>query len=68
MGRLWVRIIQDHKIAQSVTAPCAPGEDLGTFEFGSTVVLLVGGSRAQDWEPLRTEGPVKVGQRLGAYR
>jgi len=48
--------------------PCAPGEDLGTFEFGSTVVLLIGGSRAKDWAPLRTEGGVQVGQRLGAYR
>ena len=27
MGRLWVRIIKNHKIAQSVTAPCAPGEE-----------------------------------------
>jgi len=48
--------------------PCAPGDDLGTFEFGSTVVLLIGGPRAKDWLPLRTEGGVKVGQRLGAYR
>ncbi|HEX4845934.1 MAG TPA: archaetidylserine decarboxylase [Geothrix sp.] len=48
--------------------PCAPGDDLGTFEFGSTVVLLVSGPRAKDWAPLRTEGDVKVGQRLGAYR
>ena len=48
--------------------PCAPGEDLGTFEFGSTVVLLIGGPRAGDWAPLRTQGSVKVGQRLGAYR
>lgn len=48
--------------------PCAPGEALGRFEFGSTVVLLVGGPRAQDWEALKTEGPVKVGERLGAYR
>ncbi len=48
--------------------PCAPGEDLGTFEFGSTVVLLVGGPKAKDWAPLRTDGAVKVGQRLGAYR
>lgn len=48
--------------------PCAPGDDLGTFEFGSTVVLLIGGPRAKDWVPLRTEGGVKVGQRLGAYR
>lgn len=48
--------------------PCAPGEDLGTFEFGSTVVLLIGGPRAKDWSPSRTEGDVKMGQRLGAYR
>ncbi len=48
--------------------PCTPGEDLGTFEFGSTVVLLVGGPRAEDWAPVRTGGEVKVGQRLGAYR
>jgi phosphatidylserine decarboxylase len=48
--------------------PCLPGEDLGTFEFGSTVVLLVAGPRGRDWAPLRTEGEVKVGQRLGAFR
>jgi phosphatidylserine decarboxylase len=48
--------------------PCSAGDDLGTFEFGSTVVLLIGGPRAKDWDPLRTEGGVKVGQRLGAYR
>jgi phosphatidylserine decarboxylase len=48
--------------------PCAPGEDLGTFEFGSTVVLLVGGPKAKDWSPSLTGGDVKVGQRLGAYR
>ncbi len=47
--------------------PCAPGDDLGTFEFGSTVVLLVGGPRAAEWSPLRREGSVKVGQRLGAF-
>jgi phosphatidylserine decarboxylase len=44
--------------------PCQPGEDLGTFQFGSTVVLLVKG---RDWAPLRTEGDVRVGQRLGAF-
>ena len=48
--------------------PCAPGDDLGTFEFGSTVVLLIGGPKARDWVPLRTEGTVKVGQRLGLCR
>lgn len=48
--------------------PCAPGDDLGTFEFGSTVVLLIGGPRAKDWTASRTEGDVNVGQRLGAYR
>ncbi len=48
--------------------PCAPGDDLGTFEFGSTVVLLLGGPRSKEWLPLRTEGSVKVGQRLGIFQ
>ncbi len=48
--------------------PCAAGEDLGTFEFGSTVVLLIGGPKAASWSPGRTEGDVRMGQRLGAYR
>ncbi len=48
--------------------PCAPGDDLGTFEFGSTVVLLLGGPRAADWVAQRGEGDIKMGQRLGAYR
>ena len=47
--------------------PCVQGDDLGTFEFGSTVVLLIGGPRAGDWSPQRTDGDVKMGQRLGAY-
>lgn len=46
--------------------PCAPGDDLGTFELGSTVVLLVGGERASAFAWSRPRGPVKVGQRLGA--
>jgi phosphatidylserine decarboxylase len=45
--------------------PCRPGEDLGTFQFGSTVVLLVGGPEAARWRPDRPLGPVRVGQRLG---
>ena len=48
--------------------PCTAGEDLGTFEFGSTVVLLIGGPRAADWAPLHAAGEMRVGQRLGAYR
>lgn len=48
--------------------PCAPGDDLGTFEFGSTVVLLIGGPRAKDWKVRRSEGDIKVGQRLGAFQ
>ena len=47
--------------------PCEPGEDLGTFQFGSTVVLLIGGPRAAQWNPGRAEGAVKVGQRLGQF-
>lgn len=48
--------------------PCAPGDDLGTFEFGSTVVLLIGGPRASHWVAERTEGQVKMGERLGAFQ
>jgi phosphatidylserine decarboxylase len=47
---------------------CAPGDDLGAFELGSTVVLLVGGPRAAEWSPTRGLGPVKVGERLGSFR
>lgn len=47
--------------------PCAPGDDLGTFELGSTVVLLVGGPMADTWRATRGLGPVKVGERLGAF-
>jgi phosphatidylserine decarboxylase len=47
--------------------PCAPGDDLGTFELGSTVVLLVGGPKADAWKAARGLGPVKVGERLGSF-
>jgi phosphatidylserine decarboxylase len=46
--------------------PCVPGDDLGTFELGSTVVLLVGGARAGSFAWSRPHGPVRVGERLGA--
>ena len=48
--------------------PCAPGDDLGMFQFGSTVVMLVGGAKADAWHPVRPQGAVKVGQRLGEFR
>jgi phosphatidylserine decarboxylase len=48
--------------------PCAPGDDLGAFELGSTVVLLVGGPRGAEWNAARGLGPVKVGERLGSVR
>ena len=47
--------------------PCASGDDLGAFELGSTVVLLVGGGRADRWDLTRGLGPVKVGERLGLF-
>ncbi len=47
--------------------PAAPGDDLGTFELGSTVVLLVGGPRADAWKATRALGPVRVGERLGSF-
>ncbi len=46
--------------------PCASGDDLGAFELGSTVVLLVGGPKAASWNPVCGFGPVKVGERLGS--
>jgi phosphatidylserine decarboxylase len=45
---------------------CRPGEDLGTFQFGSTVVLLIGGPGADRWRADIQDGPVRVGQRLGS--
>jgi phosphatidylserine decarboxylase len=48
--------------------PCSSGDDLGAFELGSTVVLLVGGPRAAEWIPARGLGPVRVGERLGSFR
>ena len=30
--------------------PCARGDDLGAFELGSTVVLVVGGEKADAWD------------------
>jgi phosphatidylserine decarboxylase len=47
--------------------PCAPGDDLGVFELGSTVVLLIGGPRKDEWKPTHTLGPVHVGERLGSF-
>ncbi len=48
--------------------PCHFGDDLGTFELGSTVVLLIGGPGAGRWEAVRETGPVRVGERLGRFR
>jgi phosphatidylserine decarboxylase len=45
--------------------PCAPGDDLGTFELGSTVVVVVGGPRAAEWRCTRAPGPIRLGERLG---
>ena len=42
------------------------GDEIGQFEFGSTVVVLIGGSGSSKWRAHRTSGPIKVGQRLGA--
>jgi phosphatidylserine decarboxylase len=47
--------------------PCAPGDDLGAFELGSTVVLLAGGAKAAEWTAERGIGPVRVGERLGGF-
>jgi phosphatidylserine decarboxylase len=52
---------------EAASLACAPGDDLGAFELGSTVVLLVGGPRAAEWKPVRGFGPIRVGDRLGSF-
>ena len=47
--------------------PCHSGEDLGAFQFGSTVVLLIGGPKAAQWAPAHGSGTTRVGQRLGKF-
>ena len=47
--------------------PAAPGDPLGVFEFGSTVILLLGGAKKRDWKLGRALGPVRVGERLGTF-
>jgi phosphatidylserine decarboxylase len=52
---------------QVANLPCAPGDDLGTFELGSTVVVLVGGAKAASWKAQRGLGPIRMGERLGSF-
>jgi phosphatidylserine decarboxylase len=47
--------------------PCVPGEDLGVFELGSTVVMLIGGPEAARWRIEREEGPIRLGERIGEF-
>ena len=47
--------------------PCASGDDLGVFELGSTVVVLVGGPKSAAWREHRSLGPIRVGERLGGF-
>ncbi len=47
--------------------PCASGDDLGVFELGSTVVLLVGGEKTERWDLTCGLGQMKVGERLGRF-
>lgn len=43
------------------------GDEIGQFEFGSTVIVLVGGPQASRWKANKKSGMIKVGQRLGAF-
>ena len=45
--------------------PCAPGEDLGVFELGSTVVMVIGGPEVARWKLERGDGVVRLGERIG---
>ena len=49
-----------HRLAQA-------GDEIGQFEFGSTVIVLVGGPKASQWKALKKSGIIRVGQRLGAW-
>jgi len=59
-----IRILPEWQQASDRQAKA--GDEIGQFEFGSTVVVLIGGSGASRWRAHRTSGPIKVGQRLGA--
>lgn len=59
-----IRILPEWQEASDRQAKA--GDEIGQFEFGSTVVVLIGGSGASKWRAHRTSGPIKVGQRLGA--
>ena len=59
-----IRILPEWQ--QSSDRQAKAGDEIGQFEFGSTVVVLIGGSGASKWRAHRTSGPIKVGQRLGA--
>jgi phosphatidylserine decarboxylase len=61
------RVLPRRGRVEAANLPCASGDDLGTFELGSTVVLLVGGEKANAWDLTRGLGPVTVGQRLGRF-
>jgi phosphatidylserine decarboxylase len=52
--------------AQAVSL--AQGEEMGRFNMGSTVVVVLG-HRSLRWEPgVREDGPVRMGQRVGRIR
>ncbi len=61
------RVLPRRGRLDAANLPCASGDDLGAFELGSTVVLLVGGEKADAWDLTRGLGPVKVGERLGRF-
>lgn len=45
---------------------CEPGDPVGGFEFGSTVILLIAEAGGEGWRPTVTSGEtVRVGQRIG---
>lgn len=62
-----VRDLEGTERREVARLPCAPGDDLGAFELGSTVVLLVGGEKGADWKPDRESGAVRLGELLGAF-
>jgi phosphatidylserine decarboxylase len=59
------RTLPERGRLETEALPCRAGDDLGVFELGSTVVLLMGGAAAATWRLERPFGPVRVGERLG---
>ena len=60
-----IRILPEWQ--KSFNRQAQAGDEIGQFEFGSTVIVLVGGEKASRWKAFKKSGMIKVGQQLGAF-